>query len=185
VIWSLCREAVTAESIEIDHWALLIDETATDLLSCGIQSVSHSFILDEESSDSNVWCQRCDAMRSNRSKERMGSGTQSSLCRRLLHLFPSHSSRSRVVISIVNCRPDLILSILDVDRGVIAVGSCTKKEGRSARFALRINQRLGSSARTPHSTFSLTSIVSLLLPLRVSILDLEALLFVLSISCQC
>jgi hypothetical protein len=34
VIWSLCREAVTAESIEIDHWALLIDETATDLLSC-------------------------------------------------------------------------------------------------------------------------------------------------------
>jgi hypothetical protein len=84
----------------------------------------------------------------------MESGSQSSLCRRLLHLFPSHSSRSRVVISIVDCRPDPILSLLDVDRGVIAVGSCTKKEGRGARFAPRINQRLGSSARTPHPTFS-------------------------------
>jgi hypothetical protein len=101
----------------------------------------------------------------------------------------------RESVSLRNARSSIAaltqFSLLDVDRGVlsggrIAVGCCTKKEGRGARLAPHINQRLGSSARTPPPYLLLPheSIVSLLLPLRVSILDLEA-LFVLSISCQC
>lgn len=95
--------------------------------------------------------------------------------------------------SIVYCRPDPILSLLDVDREVLfslevelllALARRKRSEVLASPCFASLLESISHSA-PPLELVPHESIISLLLPLRVSILDLEALLFVLSISCQC